>query len=115
MFDELKQSLAAANEAKELLTTEHETMVQSMEESKLSLIQELTASKQQSRATIEELHREVAQVEAVSKDCGVLCDDSQQPSAEAATTDLLQIKVVELGNKVKMLKKGLLVAKSKNL
>jgi hypothetical protein len=47
LIDELKQSLAAAYEAKELLTTEHETMVQSMEESKLSLIQELTASKQE--------------------------------------------------------------------
>jgi hypothetical protein len=62
----------------------------------------------------EELRRELAQVEAASKDLGVLCDDNQQPSAKAASTDLLQIKVVELSNKVTNLKKGLLLAENEN-
>jgi hypothetical protein len=46
-IDELKWSLAAAFEANELLSTENETTVQLIEESKLSLIQELTALKQE--------------------------------------------------------------------
>jgi hypothetical protein len=125
---------------------ERNTTVQAMEESKLSLIQDMTAltqelaqffesnkenekkteyhddlnnqlrvELQQSHATIEELGRELAQVEAVSKDPGVLWDDSQQSSAEAATTDLLQIKVVELSSKVKKLKKGLFGGQERKL
>jgi hypothetical protein len=41
LIDELKRSLATASKAKELLMAERSTTVQSMEESKLSLMQEL--------------------------------------------------------------------------